>query len=147
MLASMSFSAGGVWFAATDTTAIGLAIVTQLGALALAGLAAFISWRTRKAVNSHLDEFKTMLAQAKINEGVLKEKAEEAKRKGDVAEGLLSVSLKHGGEVITPEVVIAPAKAAAAGLAAAIKAVPEKTAVKVVEKLEEKSADEKSPTP
>lgn len=92
MLASLSSSAGGVWFAVTD--AVSIAIVTQLGALALAGLAAYVSWRTHKAVNSRMDEFKTMFAQAKLNEGVLQEKASEAKRQGEVA--LLKADVKTG---------------------------------------------------
>lgn len=74
-------------FALTD--AVSIAIVTQIGALLLAGLAAFVSWRTRAAVNSRMDEFKSLFAQAKINEGILKEKAVAAEIKGAVAEEIL----------------------------------------------------------
>lgn len=122
MIASMSFSAGGVWFALTD--AVSLAIVTQFGALALAALAAFVSWRTHKAslkaqeatlqthaaVNSRMDEFKAMFAQAKINEGVLLEKAVESKRKGDIADALLGATVHATIGSVEPKLVKADEK-------------------------------------
>lgn len=132
MLASISTSAGGIYFGLTD--AVSIAIVTQLGALALAGLAAFISWRTHKAVNSRMDEFKVLFASAKINEGVLQEKAGEAKRKGDVAESRVE-QMERPPQFAPAIARVAPS---VAEIARAVEAVPEKTADKVVEKIEER---------
>lgn len=126
LLASVSTSAGGVWMGLTD--AVSIAIVTQVGALILAALAAFVSWRTHRAVNSRMDEFKVMFAQAKINEGVLQEKASV-----ELIHGKLAVLVEEKAQAVP----VSASVPATSILKAAIAAVPEKTATKVVEKLKE----------
>jgi hypothetical protein len=87
LASSVSSSAAGVFFSMAEATQV--AIVAQVGALLLAGLAAFVSWRTHKAVNSRMDEFKVMFSKSKIDEGVLQEKQAQQDRRDAKSTGIV----------------------------------------------------------
>jgi len=82
-VASALFSAGGTaLFALADVVTV--SIIVNVAAVAMSCIAAWVAWKTHKAVNSRMDEFKQIaeaLFRAKgIEEGIAKEKADQKAR-------------------------------------------------------------------
>lgn len=63
------------------TEAVTISLVTGGATVLVAGIAAVVSYKTHKAVNSRMDEFKRIAEKMFKAEGILQEKADEERRK------------------------------------------------------------------
>lgn len=132
------------------TDAVLISIVTSTAAAVTAALSAYFSYRakitaneTHEIVNSRMTEFMAMAKKSFLAEG-----AEQEKRDASVRDAAAIVSRAEGAaqeksesrleQLDRPPQATAPPVADVSTLATAIKSVPEKTAVKVVEKLSDK---------
>lgn len=118
------------------TDAVLISIVTSTAAVLMATVSAYFAHRakvaaveTHEIVNSRMTSFMAMAEKAFRAEGVAQEKKDASVRAAD------AIVSRAAGVIITPQVVVAPGNVT--DLAKAVEAVPDKTAVKVVEKLEE----------
>lgn len=99
-IATIPLVGSAIYFAITD--AVSISIITSCAAVVMAGMSAYLSYKTKaitaethNAVNSRMDEFKELAKKFFHAEGVLQEKSDEKQRKDIQATGVLQEKQKQ----------------------------------------------------